>query len=248
MAEDIHQLVTQLGFNSIFLVGHDAGVWVAYPYAAAHPTEVKGLAVWEAPVPGFFLPGTIPINSTFAGFPPWWVAFHQTPEVPETLVQGQELEYLSWFNQNLAFNPAAITQEAINEYVSKYSIPGGMRAGFKYYRALPQDAMQNQNYSKTNLTMPVLTLQGGFVPTFGGNITMSATEYSIRQLAGNVTSITVPNSGHWIADEQPDFLVKVLNNFFRGNSTTSGGWGSTGEVGEITHDDDYHLLQTILLY
>jgi pimeloyl-ACP methyl ester carboxylesterase len=83
--------------------------------------------------------------------------------------------------------------------------------------------MQNQNYSKTNLTMPVLTLQGGFVPTFGGNITMSATEYSIRQLAENVTSITVPNSGHWIAEEQPDFLVKVLNNFFRGNSTTSGG-------------------------
>jgi alpha-beta hydrolase superfamily lysophospholipase len=34
VAEDIHQLVTQLGFETIFLVGHDIGAFVAYPYAA----------------------------------------------------------------------------------------------------------------------------------------------------------------------------------------------------------------------
>ena len=104
----------------------------------------------------------------------------------------------------------------MNEYVSKYSVPGGMRAGFEYYRDLPQDAMQNQNYSKTNLTMPVLTLQGGFIPVFGGNITMSSIEYSMKQLAQNVTAITVPNSGHWIAEEQPEFLVEQLTKFFNG--------------------------------
>jgi pimeloyl-ACP methyl ester carboxylesterase len=214
VAEDIHQLVTQLGFKSIFLVGHDIGVFVAYPYAAAHPTEVKGLAVWEAPVPGFFVPGRPPL---------WWVLFHQTPDVPEALVQGKEMTYLSWFYQHLAYDPAAITQEAINEYVSHYSAPGGMRAGFEYYRAIPQDAIQNQNYSKTNLTMPVLTLQGGYIPVFGGNITMSTIEYGMKQLAQNVTAITVPNSGHFIAEEQPDVVVKLLNNFFSGNSTTSSG-------------------------
>src|ERR671911_2177826 len=149
VAEDIHQLVTQLGFNSIFLVGHDIGAFVVYPYAAAHPTEVKGLVVMEVPPPitGFFPPPSMPI---------WWFLFHQTPGVPEALTQGKEMTYLSWFYQNLAYNPAAITQEAINEYVSHYSAPGGMRASFEYYRAIPQDAIQNENYSKTNLTMPVL--------------------------------------------------------------------------------------------
>jgi pimeloyl-ACP methyl ester carboxylesterase len=34
VAEDIHQLVTQLGFETIFLVGHDIGAFVAYPYAS----------------------------------------------------------------------------------------------------------------------------------------------------------------------------------------------------------------------
>jgi len=212
LAEDIHQLVTQLGFKTISLVGHDIGTQVAYSYAAAHPTEVKRLAVMELTIPGFVPAGRMPL---------WWVIFHQTPDVPEALVQGKEMEYLSWHFHNLAYNPAAITQKAINEYVSRYSAPGGMHAGFEHYRAFPQDAIQNQNYSKTKLTMPVLALGGGYIPTFGGNITMPTVIYGMNILAQNVTGITVPNSGHYIPEEQPDVVVKQLNNFFRGNSTTS---------------------------
>ena len=211
VAEDIYQLVTQLGFKTIFLVGHDWGTQVAYSYAAAHPTGVKRLAVMELTIPGFAPPGRPPL---------WWGIFHQTPDVPEALVQGKELIYLSWFLHNLAYNPAAITQADINEYVSHYSAPGGMRAGFEYYRAFPQDAIQNMNYSKTNLTMPVLALGGGYIPTFGGNITMPTIIYGMKILAQNVQGITVPNSGHFIPEEQPVFLVKSLNNFFSGNSTT----------------------------
>jgi pimeloyl-ACP methyl ester carboxylesterase len=213
VAEDIHQLVTQLGFNSIFLVGHDIGAFVVYPYAAAHPTEVKGLVVMEVPPPvtGFFPPPSMPI---------WWFLFHQTPDVPEALTQGKEMTYLSWFYQNLAYNPAAITQADINEYVSRYSAPGGMRAGFEYYRAIPQDLIQNENYSKTNLTMPVLALGAGYIPAFGGNPNTAA-ENGMKMLAQNVTGIIVQNSGHFIQEEQPDVVVKQLNNFFRGNSTTS---------------------------
>jgi hypothetical protein len=85
IAEDIHQLVTQLGFKTIFLVGHDIGSFVAYPYAAAHPSEVKRLVIMEVPPPGFFPPGIVP----------WWFPFHQTPDVPEALVQGKEMTYLS---------------------------------------------------------------------------------------------------------------------------------------------------------
>ena len=69
--------------------------------------------------------------------------------------------------------------------------------------------------------MPVLALEGGYIPVFGGNITMPTIEYGMKQLAQNVTVITVPNSGHWIAEEQPDAVVKILNNFFSGNSTTT---------------------------
>jgi pimeloyl-ACP methyl ester carboxylesterase len=212
VAEDIHQLVTQLGFKTIFLVGHDIGTQVAYSYAAAHPTEVEKLAVMDFTMPGFAPPGITPR---------WWFFFHQTPDVPEALVQGKEMEYLSWHLRGLASNPSAITQEDINEYVSHYSAPGGMRAGFEYYRAFPEDAIQNQNYSQTKLTMPVLALGAAYIPVLGGNITMPTIVYGMQQLAENVQGIRVPNSGHFIAEEQPQFVINQLSNFFGRNTTNS---------------------------
>jgi pimeloyl-ACP methyl ester carboxylesterase len=129
-------------------------------------------------------------------------------------VQGKEMEYLSWHLRGLAYNPSAITQEDINEYVSHYSAPGGMRAGFEYYRAFPEDAIQNQNYSKTNLTMPVLAMGAGYIPVFGGNISMQSVVYGMKILAQNVQGITVPNSGHFIPEEQPKFVIEQLTKFF----------------------------------
>jgi pimeloyl-ACP methyl ester carboxylesterase len=212
VAEDIHQLVTQLGFRTIFLVGHDIGTQIAYSYAAEHPTEVEKLVVLDFTMPGFAPPGITPR---------WWFFFHQTPDVPEALVEGKEMEYLSWHLRGLALNPSAITQEDINEYVSRYSAPGGMRAGFEYYRAFPEDAMQNQNYSQTKLPMPILALGASYIPVLGGNITMPTIVYGMQQLAENVTGIRVPNSGHFIAEEQPQFVINQLSNFFGRNTTNS---------------------------
>src|SRR5436190_1177092 len=67
LAEDIHQLVTQLGLKRIFLVGHDVGSQPAYSYAVAHPTEVRKLVVMELTIPGFAPAGRMPL---------WWVIFH----------------------------------------------------------------------------------------------------------------------------------------------------------------------------
>ena len=44
--------------------------------------------------------------------------------------------------------------------------------------------------------------------------------YGMKILAQNVRGIIVPNSGHWIPEEQPVLVLKLVNNFFGGNSTT----------------------------
>jgi hypothetical protein len=42
--------------------------------------------------------------------------------------------------------------------------------GFNYFRAFPEDAIQNMNYSKTKLTMPVLAVGAGYIRAFGGDV------------------------------------------------------------------------------
>ena len=67
--------------------------------------------------------------------------------------------------------------------------------------------------------MPVLALGAGYSPALGGNITMPSIIYGMQKLAQNVQGIKVPNSGHWIPEERPDFVIKMLDNFFTANST-----------------------------
>jgi pimeloyl-ACP methyl ester carboxylesterase len=196
-AEDIYQLLSKLGLNqTIYLVGHDVGVLTAYSYAASHPNNVSKLVILDVP----------PLPPP--GFEDccWWFSFHQTPDIPEMLTAGKEREYLSWFYR-FAYNPEAITEDDIDRYVSSYSAPGGMRAGFEYYRAFPITLEQNREHANVKLSMPVLALGGEY--SFG-----NAALTSMKSLATDVRGGIVPLSGHWIAEEQPEFLIKELAKFF----------------------------------
>jgi pimeloyl-ACP methyl ester carboxylesterase len=176
-AEDIYQLVSQLGLGQkIYLVGHDVGVHTAYSYAAAHPNNVSKLVILDVPVAGFYPPGFEDCC--------WWFSFHQTPDIPEALTAGKEREYLSWF-YSFAYNPEAITEADIDRYVSDYSAPGGMRAGFEYYRAFPINEEQNKELANVKLQMPVLALGGEY--SFG-----TAVLTSMKTLATDVRGGVVP--------------------------------------------------------
>jgi pimeloyl-ACP methyl ester carboxylesterase len=93
---------------------------------------------------------------------------------------------------------------------------------FNYFRAFPQDAIQNVNYSKTKLlTTPVLAIGEGYIPAFGGNVTINCAFYGMDALAQNVRGIQVPNSSHWIPEECPDLVIKLLDNFFGGSTANA---------------------------
>ena len=213
-AEDIYQLVSQLGFNKIFLVAHDVGSQTAYSYASAHPENVTKLVLMDFPFPGFFPP-------EFGQNGPWWFAFHQVPNLPEDLVQGKEKEYISWFFKGLAYNPSAISDKDIDIFASYFASPGGIKGAFEHFRAFPVDAEQNKESANHKITMPVLVFGGDIYPALGGDFPGNFALNSTKALATNVTGITVPLSGHWIPEEQPQFVIEQLFKFF-GNSSKGG--------------------------
>ncbi|HXX99039.1 MAG TPA: alpha/beta hydrolase [Candidatus Bathyarchaeia archaeon] len=42
----------------------------------------------------------------------------------------------------------------------------------------------------------------------------------MKILAQDVRAVIVPNSGHWIPEEQPQFVIRQLANFFADSNTT----------------------------
>ena len=72
------------------------------------------------------------------------------------------------------------------------------------------------------LPMPVLVRAGGIYPALGGQLPGTPTLSSTQHLASNVHGVMVPLSGLFTPEEQPDFVLKQLANFFGGNSTNRG--------------------------
>jgi pimeloyl-ACP methyl ester carboxylesterase len=111
-AEDLNQLISQLGFKKILLVAHDIGAQTAFSYTAQHPSNVTKLVLMDYIFPGFLPP-------QFGQNGPWWFTFHQVPNLPEFLVEGKEREYISSFVKMLAYNPSAITKADLDIYTEK---------------------------------------------------------------------------------------------------------------------------------
>lgn len=198
------QLVKKLGYSKIYLIAHDWGGPVAHSYAAAHPQDVRKMVILDTLLPGFGF-------EKLGNFSPnglWHFSFHVVRDLPEKLIEGKEDIYLNWFYDHGSYNQSAITQHDREEYIKQYSKPGALRAGFEYYREVFEDAKQNKEYGKTKLDIPILTI-GGEVDI--GNFTTT----SFQKIANNVTGLTLQNTGHFISEERPNFLIKQILEFFK---------------------------------
>lgn len=204
VAQDIYQLVKQLGFQKIFLVGHDYGGSTAYVFAAEYPEIVRRLVAIECMPAGLVKDDTIPL---VPGGGMWHRAFHLVPDLPELLVEGRERLYLSWLYQHYSRNPSAISKTDIDEYVRVYAAPGAMRAAFEYYRTYFEDTQQGKIYAKTKLKMPVLAIGAD-------SVFNTAVEECMQVAALDVRAVVIENCGHFVAEEQPEALIQHLLSFF----------------------------------
>jgi len=208
MVEDVRQLVAQLGYKRLFVVGHDMGAPVAYAYAASRPEEVRGLVYLDEPLIGFNL-------DEFTRFTPdnpipyWWFGFHSQHNLAETLVAGKEREYLNHHMMGMIADQRSITAADKEEYLRTFASPGGVRGSFGWYRAVFETARQIQELGKTKLKLPVLGLNGEF-----GHPRVAE---QMKLVAENVRGGVIKNCGHLIAEEQPDELARELFEFFAEN-------------------------------
>jgi len=201
VADDIFLLVTGLGYDKINLVGHDFGGNVAYAYAASHRKSVKKMAILDIGFLNFNLANSPLLPQETKSL--WWFPFQMVPGLPELLIAGREAVYLNWFFQNSSYIKNAITEQDLQEYVRCYSEPGGLAAGFNYYRALFDDMRFNEEQSKIKLKIPVLILGGEF--SFGAR---AADPWKLA--AENVQGLVIKNAGHYLLEEQPQLTLNAL--------------------------------------
>jgi pimeloyl-ACP methyl ester carboxylesterase len=196
----IHALAKSLGVTKARVVGHDIGLMVAYAYAAQFPDEVEKLVVMDA-----FLPGVAGWELAYDHPNFWHFRFHGP--TPEALVKGRESTYFAYFWNDLAADKTrSLPENDRKAYVTAYSRPGRMRAGWAYFAAWPDTAKDFAQMAQTKLTMPVLSLAGE-------RASAAILAPQMKSVAANVTAIDFKDTGHWLMEERPKETMDALLNF-----------------------------------
>lgn len=207
VAEDIHQVVETLGFDSIRLVGMDIGTMVAYAYAALYPTQVTHLVLSESVLPGFGLEELM--NPATGGY--WHFGFQAQVDLAAWLTEGKEAGYLAPTLQMMS-QGGGLSEQDSAEIVAHYAAPGGMRGGFQHYGTLIEDGRANRVSGQTPLPMPVLVLNGE------RGLPQQQLLDGVEKAAVNVSSDLVPGGGHTYAADNPTWTAERLSHFFSQDS------------------------------
>ena len=126
----------------------------------------------------------------------------------DRLVAGRERIYLDRFWNEFSAVPSRFGEASREHYARLYALPGAMHSGFAQFAAFDQDAKDDQEIIARNgkLGMPILAVGGE--KSFGP---MMATV--MRAAATDVTQAIVPDSGHWIMEENPSATVAMVRAF-----------------------------------
>ena len=200
-AVDVAAVMDALGAAKADVVAHDIGNMVAFQVAARYPQRVRRLVLIDAPVPGVG-----PWDEVLKN-PLLWHFRFGGPDM-ERLVAGRERIYLDRFWNEFSAAPDRFTEAARVHYAALYAMPGAMHSGFAQFAAFDQDAIDNRAFLAAGgrLKMPVLAVGGA--KSFGP---MMATV--MRAAADDVAEAQVPDSGHWIMEENPAATTKLVADF-----------------------------------
>jgi pimeloyl-ACP methyl ester carboxylesterase len=201
-ARDIAGVMDALKVDKAQLVTHDIGNMVGYALAAQYPTRITKWVVIDAPLPGIGNWDKILLN------PLLWHFNFRGPDA-ERLVAGRERIYLDRFYNELSADPKKIDEATRSHYAALYARPHAIHDAFEQFHAFTTDAADNKALlAKGKLKMPVLALGAG--KSFGEGMGVE-----LKFAAANVTVGIVPDSGHWIMEENPQATTRLVLDFLK---------------------------------
>ena len=200
-AVDIAGVMDALKVAKAELVTHDIGNMVGYALAAQYRDRITKWVVIDAP-----LPGVGNWAAQLSNPKTWHFNFYGPDE--ERLVAGRERIFLDRFYNELSDDPRRIDEQTRAHYAALYARPHAMHDAMEQFKAFHQDGLDNQAMLATGgkLTIPVLALGGA--KSYGAHMVDE-----LNAVAMHVTGGVIPDSGHWIMEENPDATVKLVLDF-----------------------------------
>lgn len=207
MAEDMVQLMAQLGFPSFRLCAHDRGARVAHRMALDSPRAVQQMVLLDiAPTREMYAH----TNDAFARAYWHWFYLILPAPLPENMISADPSGF--WINKctSGAAGPGPFTTEAMEHYLQCFNDPGVIRGSCEDYRAAATIDIDHDNADgDKKVECPLLVIWGS-----EGVIERCFDALDLwRQRAADVKGFAMPG-GHYLAEEHPQQLFDHLMEFF----------------------------------
>ena len=210
MAQDMVEVMRQLGHASFMVAGHDRGGRVAHRMCLDHSDAVRKAAVLDIAPTLTMYDDT---NKEFATRYVWWFLQIQPAPMPEHLIGVDPGYYLRDHLAVQGKTPGAVTPAAMAEYSRTYCCRGTIRAVCEDYRAaagIDLDMDRADDKAGHKIKAPLLALWGA-KGTVGQLWDVLATWRP--KARGPVMGEALP-CGHLLPEEQPDLVVSHFRQFF----------------------------------
>ena len=202
-AEDLSRLIIHLDVGPVHLTGQDISGPATFRVASTHPELVRSYTGIETGLPGFGLEMLADVTHGGA----WHIGVLAAPGIPEMLLAGRERAFLAdYAYPSMTATPDAFSKDDINEFVRTYSRPDAFMGAIGLYRSMLKEGDDIKKLAGKKLGMPVLAVGG-----FSGDFTPG----TMRQVATDVSAVSIDGVGHYVAMEAPDKLADALLSFYK---------------------------------
>jgi haloacetate dehalogenase len=216
VADDLAELMTQLGHDQFAVVGHDRGSHVAFRLAMDHPSQVKRLVIINA------VPIIEALERCDARVAERWSDwfFYAQPELPERVICADPVAWYRPDAEQMGPENYADLVEAIKDYETVRAMVEDYRAALRVDR----DADRADRLAGRTIGCPTLLLwssRGDIEELFGDPLAIW------KQWADDLHGFPIA-SGPQVPEENPDDLVKALTEFLMDPAEQPALWEAQG--------------------
>jgi pimeloyl-ACP methyl ester carboxylesterase len=206
LARDVASIVEASGAARAHVVGHDWGGIIAWTFAGLYPQLLDRLVIMNAPHMAIYAEKVWRSSQLLRSL---YAVFFQLPLLPEAALAAGNYRLVRHMFAHMPHNRQAFAAADIEHYIASLARPGALKAALDYYREnMRSDGMALA--ASVHTAARTLVLWGERDPALGVFLLDGLARYAPRSRIHRIA-----NAGHWVQNEAPAEVNRVLLEFLR---------------------------------
>lgn len=202
MAHDVASVLDRLDIRNALIVGHDRGARVARKLAYLRPELVRKLVFIDIMPMEYVY--QLPAKEAAKKY--WHWVFQIVPDLPETLIEGKEEEYLTFLlSRGEGLYERLKEDGSFDEYLRAFKEPGAVQAALSDYRATYRTDLPEYEQGVGKLSKETLVLWGEH-----GNLAGLPVVDVWKKTIDHVQGYEIKGCGHYVPEEKPKEIAEHI--------------------------------------